>query len=114
MKPPPGFAPLDAPDAAHGGVNRPSQHIEAHHIADTDAEALHDGFFDRHFSRLRKPPLDQRFVGLELAAVGDRVLTRQHPATLEILHLLQIDAFARHPRAQHRDQTRLRVGRQPF
>ena len=119
------FAPLDAADAADPRVNRPPEHIEAHDVADVDAEALDDAFFDRDFGKRtpdltpvartsgKRPSISVSF-DFELAAIGDRVLARQHAAPLQVFDLVEVHALARDPRAQHGNEQRLRLRRQPL
>ena len=63
---------------------------------------------------MREAALDQRLVALQLPAIRDGVLARQHPAPLKVLDLVQVHASAGHPRAQDRNQHGLRFRRQPL
>ena len=109
MKPPfRASLPLDLAHAGHPRLDDAAEDVEAHQIADVDAEALVDALLDRDLelgasagsggcpSRTR--PSSKRLVRLEVIAVGDHVLARRAPPRPRTSCIvLEIDVAAAHP-----------------
>ena len=109
--------PLDVAHAGHPRLDDAADDVEAHLVADVDAEALVDAVLDRHLELGASaasgacPPRTARSVtssfGSRSVAVGDRVLAAERAAAAHVGVVFEIDVaavHAGHAGAQHRNQ----------